>query len=208
MSLPCCVPLAASQFGAVLDMVTDRACTNVLLLELSRLYGDYRWLSFFWTACASLDLVSHWWHMHQSLSQGASSHKALGKERSWLLRIYYSRVWLFLICAANEACLLLAYAAARPETAGLDVRVARSALPEQVLRARSLGWLPWLRSGVEEEGPLLISLTACLALVTAPVFLLKQLISAVQLAEAAALTAEQDARDRKAKREAMERAKL
>lgn len=53
---------AASQFGGVLDMVTDRFCTAGLLVVLGRLY-EHMWLPFLFLMF--LDVVSHWCKMYR-----------------------------------------------------------------------------------------------------------------------------------------------
>jgi CDP-diacylglycerol--inositol 3-phosphatidyltransferase len=51
-----------SQFGAVLDMVTDRFCTAGLLAVLSRLYPSMQ-AAFLYLMV--LDIVSHWAQMYR-----------------------------------------------------------------------------------------------------------------------------------------------
>lgn len=50
-----------SQFGAVIDMVTDRSATSMLLCALCRLYSSY-FMPFFQIILA-LDLSSHYMRM-------------------------------------------------------------------------------------------------------------------------------------------------
>ncbi|CAN0333484.1 unnamed protein product, partial [Discosporangium mesarthrocarpum] len=52
-----------SQFGSVLDMVTDRCSTAGLLLVLSRLYGHKS--AFGFLLLVFIDLFSHWLHCHR-----------------------------------------------------------------------------------------------------------------------------------------------
>ena len=106
--------LAASKFGAVLDMVTDRCTTACLLCYLCSAYPSY---TVYFQAIISVDLASHYMHMcryhtlsivladtdNSSLNQGVSSHKKIPKEQSWILRQYYgNNIVLFLFCACNE----------------------------------------------------------------------------------------------------------
>lgn len=77
----------STKFGAVLDMVTDRCTTACLLVFLSAAYS--RWAVVF-QVLISLDLASHYMHMYASLDAGASSHKKVTKERSWILNLYYT----------------------------------------------------------------------------------------------------------------------
>ncbi|EDO14853.1 hypothetical protein Kpol_359p14 [Vanderwaltozyma polyspora DSM 70294] len=89
-----------SKFGAVLDMVTDRSTTSSLICYLCIAYPS---LSVIFQLLLSLDLSSHYMHMYATLSDGASSHKNIGKESSKLLHFYYTRRdVLFMICAFNE----------------------------------------------------------------------------------------------------------
>jgi len=50
-----------TEFGAVLDMVTDRFCDACILLVLSHLYPEWR---FAFTCLLILDFTSHWVHMY------------------------------------------------------------------------------------------------------------------------------------------------
>eukprot|EP01120_Amphizonella_sp_Union-15-10_P017114 TRINITY_DN9410_c0_g1_i2.p1 TRINITY_DN9410_c0_g1~~TRINITY_DN9410_c0_g1_i2.p1 ORF type:complete len:252 (+),score=35.82 TRINITY_DN9410_c0_g1_i2:100-756(+) len=98
----------SSRFGAVLDMVTDRASTSALLVVLSVLYPKYIYL---FMALISLDLISHYAHLSSSLISGATSHKKIRPDQSWFLKLYYhNRFVLFLLCFANEGVFLCAYA--------------------------------------------------------------------------------------------------
>lgn len=86
-----------SRFGAVLDMVTDRASTAVLLALL----GDL------WLLLLILDVSAHWIHMSASLIRG-ESHK---ETKDAILKWYYKRSNLFIVCLFSEAficgCFLL-----------------------------------------------------------------------------------------------------
>lgn len=96
-----------SRFGAVLDMVTDRSTTAGLLCYLAIIYPNWT-LAF--QLLIALDLSSHYLHMYNSLSSGATSHKEIKPNQNFLLRLYYtSRVVLFMACALNEACFMSLY---------------------------------------------------------------------------------------------------
>ncbi|CAD7928516.1 unnamed protein product [Amoebophrya sp. A120] len=89
----------SSQLGAVLDMVTDRFGSNILLAILAHLYLDYAQVCF---ALMVLDLVSHWAHMYASLLTGSGSHKDMSNA-NFFIRLYYkSRIVLFTVCAAEQ----------------------------------------------------------------------------------------------------------
>lgn len=77
-----------SQFGAVMDMVTDRVSTALLLSLLQKP---------FWLFIMILDIASHWVYTHsidKSKSHKQSKHTFL----SW----YYTPVNLFLVCFFTE----------------------------------------------------------------------------------------------------------
>lgn len=96
-----------SQFGAVLDMVTDRAATTGLILVLSHKYQFHITL---WIGLVFLDLSSHWFRMHNCLSQGSASHKS-DSTAPYLLKLYYnSRWWLSGVCLGNELFYVVLYA--------------------------------------------------------------------------------------------------
>lgn len=113
----------SSDFGAVLDMVTDRASTACLCIVLGHMYPE---LILTLTGLIMLDSFSHWraatfhaaspgarclalallnhdgthpscrFHMHASLKLGLGSHKECTNP---LLRFYYRRPVLFLVCS-------------------------------------------------------------------------------------------------------------
>ncbi|KAM0256604.1 hypothetical protein ACHAQJ_004891 [Trichoderma viride] len=102
-----------TQFGAVLDMVTDRCTTSCLLVFLATAIP--RWAIVF-QGLIALDFASHYMHMYTSLVIGGagSSHKSIDKSQNWLMKVYYSnKIVLFLLCAFNElffiACYLLSF---------------------------------------------------------------------------------------------------
>lgn len=79
----------STQFGAVLDMVTDRCTTACLLVFLSSAWP--RWALLF-QGLISLDLASHYMHMFATLTMAGSgqSHKKVDQGRSRLLHLYYT----------------------------------------------------------------------------------------------------------------------
>lgn len=55
------VNLLASNYGAVLDMVTDRCATAIMIGVIGSLYPDYQ----FWFFAAMMnDIGSHWFQMY------------------------------------------------------------------------------------------------------------------------------------------------
>mmetsp|Transcript_17599 Transcript_17599/g.41497 ORF Transcript_17599/g.41497 Transcript_17599/m.41497 type:complete len:212 (-) Transcript_17599:55-690(-) len=97
----------SSRFGAVLDMVTDRATSASLLLVLSHVYPEYM---FCFTSLLGLDICSHYSQMFSTLSQGGASHKVIDKKENKLLQVYYhNRIVLFTLCMGNEMFLMGLY---------------------------------------------------------------------------------------------------
>jgi CDP-diacylglycerol--inositol 3-phosphatidyltransferase len=97
----------STQFGAVLDMVTDRCSTCSLIVFLAVLYPDY---FIAWQALISLDLASHYVHMYAQIVSGSTSHKKMREGANWLLKLYYeNRTFLFLVCAFNEIFYITLY---------------------------------------------------------------------------------------------------
>ncbi|XP_028670639.1 CDP-diacylglycerol--inositol 3-phosphatidyltransferase [Erpetoichthys calabaricus] len=96
-----------TKFGAMLDMLTDRCATMCLLVNLSLLYPQYTIL---FQLSMSLDVASHWMHLHSSIMKGSSSHKTIDLSGNPVLRIYYtSRPVLFFMCAGNELFYCMLY---------------------------------------------------------------------------------------------------
>lgn len=58
----------STRFGAVLDMVCDRASNGVLLAICAAVHPKYSWV---FLSDIVLDLVSHWYQMYVSLLKGA-----------------------------------------------------------------------------------------------------------------------------------------
>uniref|UniRef100_A0A8C5E4A1 CDP-diacylglycerol--inositol 3-phosphatidyltransferase n=1 Tax=Gouania willdenowi TaxID=441366 RepID=A0A8C5E4A1_GOUWI len=97
----------STKFGAMLDMLTDRCATMCLLVNLSLLYPSY---TFLFQVSMSLDIASHWLHLHSSTIKGSSSHKTIDLSGNPVLRIYYtSKPVLFVMCLGNELFFCLLY---------------------------------------------------------------------------------------------------
>jgi len=93
-----------SKFGAVLDMLTDRMSTAVLLIVLGQIYPNY-WGVF--AGLIVLDIVSHWYQMQCKAMQRAVTHKG---SKNWLLNVYYTAPYVLLIaCCGNEFFLVALY---------------------------------------------------------------------------------------------------
>ncbi|KAM4025384.1 CDP-diacylglycerol--inositol 3-phosphatidyltransferase [Anomaloglossus baeobatrachus] len=96
-----------TKFGAMLDMLTDRCATMCLLVNLSLLYPHYTLL---FQLSMSLDIASHWLHLHSSILKGSDSHKSIDLSGNPVLRLYYtSRPVLFFMCAGNELFYCMLY---------------------------------------------------------------------------------------------------
>lgn len=94
----------ASEFGAQLDMITDRCATGALLTLLATLYPKAAPL---FVALIFLDGYSHWLQMLAGFCAGFASHKTAGRGR--LLNLYYWRPVLTVVCSLNEMCFLMLY---------------------------------------------------------------------------------------------------
>jgi CDP-diacylglycerol--inositol 3-phosphatidyltransferase len=90
----------SSQFGACLDMITDRCATSLLMVGLAVMYPAY---AFHFQMLIGLDICSHWVQMTATYVTGAGSHKTIDLSKNIFLYYYYtSRPVLFVVCAANE----------------------------------------------------------------------------------------------------------
>lgn len=101
-----------SRLGAVLDMITDRASTTILITALATLYPSWMPICCLITF---IDICSHWTQMYTSLIKGNESHKMCTNK---ILNWYYTKPVLFTLCFANEAtyiCWYLRYYAQQPE---------------------------------------------------------------------------------------------
>lgn len=83
----------STNFGAMLDMVTDRCSSTGLMLVVSHRYPQYvLWChAFIW-----IDICSHWAHMLMMERSGSKSHK-LVKSGPWLLQYYYATKWFMVL---------------------------------------------------------------------------------------------------------------
>lgn len=100
----------SSKFGALLDMLTDRAATTCLIMCLCHFYPKYMFLFQLWVF---LDITSHWAHQLASVIRGENSHKSKQNDakRHFILRLYYtSRFFLFTLCAMTEVFFCSLYA--------------------------------------------------------------------------------------------------
>jgi CDP-diacylglycerol--inositol 3-phosphatidyltransferase len=90
----------SSKFGAMLDMLTDRCATMCLLATLCIFYPS---ATILFQISMSIDISSHWIHMHTALLKGKTSHKFMDSSSHPILKLYYTnRQVLFCMCAGNE----------------------------------------------------------------------------------------------------------
>lgn len=92
-------------------------------MVLSQFYPQYSW---FFLGLVALDIMSHFARVyryfflfnsifsfvifHSSLASGATSHKSVGENQSWLMRIYYTnRLVLGFLCFGNEGFFIMLY---------------------------------------------------------------------------------------------------
>ncbi|XP_040570717.1 CDP-diacylglycerol--inositol 3-phosphatidyltransferase-like [Lepeophtheirus salmonis] len=91
-----------TQFGALLDMLTDRCGTMALVFTLGIFYPSY---SFFLSLSSIIDISMHWIHCQVSVVRGQTSHKSgLDESLPFILRFYYeNETFLNFMCLTNEA---------------------------------------------------------------------------------------------------------
>uniref|UniRef100_A0A4X2KIJ5 CDP-diacylglycerol--inositol 3-phosphatidyltransferase n=1 Tax=Vombatus ursinus TaxID=29139 RepID=A0A4X2KIJ5_VOMUR len=85
-----------TRFGAMLDMLTDRCSTMCLLVNLALLYPRATLL---FQLSMSLDVASHWLHLHSSVVRGSESHKTIDLTGNLVLRLYYTSRWVQWVCS-------------------------------------------------------------------------------------------------------------
>ncbi|KAJ9467838.1 hypothetical protein DIPPA_20248 [Diplonema papillatum] len=91
----------SSKFGALLDMITDRAATAGFVILLTHLDLDEN-LIFALVLVSGLDLCSHYARMYAS-GGIAASHKSTATTRNWFLRTYYnSRLLMGALCVGQD----------------------------------------------------------------------------------------------------------
>ncbi|EAL65018.1 hypothetical protein ACTFIW_007221 [Dictyostelium discoideum] len=96
-----------SQFGALLDMITDRCSTIALMVVLSHFYKDYE---NYFIALITLDIVSHFARLCATLQSGSKSHKAVKENHIKIMKIYYgNKYFLAFMCFGNEGFFLFSY---------------------------------------------------------------------------------------------------
>eukprot|EP00301_Raphidiophrys_heterophryoidea_P021896 c6187_g1_i1.p1 GENE.c6187_g1_i1~~c6187_g1_i1.p1 ORF type:complete len:236 (+),score=59.77 c6187_g1_i1:174-881(+) len=154
-----------SDFGSVLDMVTDRCSTSMLLVLLATLYPDH----FHFAALAlALDISSHWFHMYSAIKSGAH-HKSNEAQSNIIMRLYYGNFNFFgYLCVGAEVFYLAVYLLAFVKTNNTSAGVG------------GFG------------GVIVVYLVRTIAALCAPGYFLKQFVNVVQLLAAADKCVERD----------------
>ena len=97
-----------SEFGKLLDMVTDRLATAGLLMVLSAKFPEW---FFACLALLLLDIGSHWLQMYTSVLASRKSHKDVAANANIILRLYYTdRIFMGVCCVSAEVLYLCARA--------------------------------------------------------------------------------------------------
>ena len=107
----------ASDFGAVLDMVTDRAASLGIVTVVAALNPA---LAPWCTLCQFLDISSHWFAMVAAATAGAHhKSKEANATRNALVRLYYGSYPFFAyLCVGQETAYIVAYVHSfKPSTA-------------------------------------------------------------------------------------------
>ncbi|KAF4550782.1 CDP-diacylglycerol--inositol 3-phosphatidyltransferase-like protein [Elsinoe fawcettii] len=192
----------STQFGAVLDMVTDRCTTTCLLVFLST--AKPRW-SMVFQLLISLDFTSHYMHMYATLAMGGSgtSHKKVDEKRSRIMHLYYTnRTVLFVCCAANElffiALYLLCFSSPLVSPSLLQpspgtLQPGSPAAPKPSLLAS-----PWSAAAMEMARANKMDSTVpwILCIISFPIMAFKQWVNVIQIVKASKWLEEGDLADR------------
>eukprot|EP00475_Leptophrys_vorax_P026112 TRINITY_DN3662_c0_g1_i1.p1 TRINITY_DN3662_c0_g1~~TRINITY_DN3662_c0_g1_i1.p1 ORF type:complete len:229 (-),score=50.43 TRINITY_DN3662_c0_g1_i1:99-785(-) len=153
----------SSDFGAVLDMLTDRMSSMCLMLLLGDYYPEWKWG---WNSLVVLDIVSHWVQMYSKCKKG--KHHKLNNNP--ILKFYYSFPFLFIFCFGNEGFFISSYVLHHAKGPELPFLGATNIWSDGAL------WTVW-------------EFLWTLAL---PFFACKQFFNVVQLADACGDVAEED----------------
>lgn len=97
-----------SRFGAILDMITDRAATCGFLAILCSILGPQTAIPA--GGLIALDIMSHMVRMYSSLALGDESHKSHVSPFPWLNLYYGNRHVMGITCVGQEFLYLALYA--------------------------------------------------------------------------------------------------
>ena len=168
-----------SQFGGVLDMITDRCSTLAFLFVLSLEYYQNKPMRVAFCFLAVLDVSSHWLQMHSSLACLSGSHHKSdegNRDKHLLVQWFYKYTAFFgYLCIGAEFTYVLLLSRIRlSRIAALDDETGASAIEV---------WLVPFFKLLCDYG-LIISVPGCL---------LKQMVNIVQLSSSCYVIAQHDA---------------
>ena len=187
-----------SEFGKLLDMVTDRLATAGLLMVLSAKFPEW-----FFTCLALLllDIGSHWLQMYTSVLASRKSHKEVAANANIILRLYYTnRIFMGVCCVSAEVLYLCALALSDTDAAAVRGMASfADVLPETLVLSVPIGFLKRFVPTVTLVLNHRASLATQVAALMLPGFLIKQWANVAQLLASCAALAEHDAPKRKRK---------
>ena len=181
-----------SEFGKLLDMVTDRLATAGLLMVLGTKFP--RWF-FTCLALLLLDIASHWLQMYTSVLASRKSHKEVGSNANIILRLYYTnRIFMGVCCVSAEVLYLCALALSDAKAASVQgVKAFAGFLPSAVVLSVPLKFVPTFSMVLQHRD----SLATQVAALMVPGFLIKQWANVAQLVGSCAALAEHDKKKKK-----------
>jgi CDP-diacylglycerol--inositol 3-phosphatidyltransferase len=187
-----------SEFGKLLDMVTDRLATAGLLMVLSAKFPEW---FFACLALLLLDIGSHWLQMYTSVLASRKSHKDVAANANIILRLYYTdRIFMGVCCVSAETLYLCALALSDTDAAAVRGMASfADVLPETLVLSVPIGFLKRFVPTATVVLNHRTSLATQVAALTLPGFLIKQWANVAQLIASCAALAEHDAPKRKRK---------
>jgi len=104
----------SSEYGGLLDMITDRCATTGLLYILSGEYIEHKYASIFrliYLFLILLDISSHWCQMYSSISLNVHHKSTEANSNRFFLVSYYYKVYLFFgyCCVGTEVTYITLY---------------------------------------------------------------------------------------------------
>ncbi|KAJ3433138.1 cdp-diacylglycerol--inositol 3-phosphatidyltransferase [Anaeramoeba flamelloides] len=164
-----------SRFGAVLDMVIDRASTSCLFVVLSNVYP--KWGVIF-SCLISLDISSHFMQMYSALYSKKDSHKD-PQGQNFLLRLYYgNKFFLGLLVTMAEVFNIFLYLSYFDSIYGIKVPLFKSFLSPDVIVT--------LQQYIPQQF-INMNVFGFVALLSMPLAALKHFINLVQLLSASSV---------------------
>lgn len=96
-----------TEFGEILDQLTDRCGLIGLMVALSHFYAKYMFL---FQLTMAIDVAGHWMYTHAMAARGRHTHKITTPEDFWIIRLYYKTDVLASMVYGNEMFYLALYA--------------------------------------------------------------------------------------------------